>query len=949
MSIVFSYIDGSLQKESNIKGFTIKTAIYGIIIILTTIFFTACSSSDGSSDTNPPPTQVTGQFIDDNIQGLTYTCSSGSTGITNANGDYTCNAGDNVTFKVGDMTIGTLAAQSQFFTPYSFHPTSLDGSLNLASLLQSLDSDGDSTNGSIVIDNTLASKLSPTADVTSPTFRTDTENDLSITLVSQSDAQQNLNKNIEDNGGTVPDGAHTPIANAGTDQNVHTTDTVVLNGSVSSDVDQRTLEYTWSFMSKPAGSNANLSDSTLVTPSFVADLDGEYILSLVVNTGTVFSVADTIKVTATTANSAPVADADVDSPNVNTTSTVTLDGSGSSDADLDSLTYSWTLTSRPDGSSATLTNPTAVNPAFLADVDGSYVAQLIVNDGTVNSAPSTIIITATTANSAPVADADVDSPNVNIGSLVTLDGSSSSDADADSLTYSWLFVSKPTDSTAIFDNVTIANPTFTADKSGSYVVQLIVNDGTVDSLPDTVTITADTLVTYVSTTAEFRLALTNAAQNGVDDKIILADGIYRTTDDGRGTFNYLDNEPYNLTLTGSNKNNVILSGNNQNQIFNHESTIDQGILILEKISFIEGFTSIKDGAGIYSDTEVKVLNCMFKDNNSSQSGGGIYTLSQLIINNSNFENNLAKYSGGGAFSNTTAINNSIFIMNSAELYGGAIHSNKSIDINNSNFVTNSAKNGGAFSSKSSILENIYITINNSFFTSNYASNAGAGFYYSATSKSVFIQINDSTFDKNNALYRAGGFYFYSSDYGNGYFAASVKINNTNFISNIGGGFYAYSDNPYTKVVNSKFINNSSNFEGAAFSSNSAVILNSIFDANTDGVYLATGQDNIILNSIFDNNGSDINGSSSSIVTLENSYIDKNKVNITSLDSNNIFTNITLGFINREMLNYHLTIISDLIDAGTNDYTGVIIPSKDLDGYPRPTGASTDIGPYEYQP
>ena len=32
------------------------------------------------------------------------------------------------------------------------------------------------------------------------------------------------------------------------------------------------------------------------------------------------------------------------------------------------------------------------------------------------------------------------------------------------------------------------NPTFVADKAGTYVAQLIVNDGTIDSLPSTVTI-----------------------------------------------------------------------------------------------------------------------------------------------------------------------------------------------------------------------------------------------------------------------------------------------------------------------------------------------------------------------------------------------------------------------------------------------------------------------------
>ncbi len=157
----------------------------------------------GSSSPTTPPT-ITGQFIDEKVQGLVYTCTSGKVGVTNSNGDYTCNVGDHVTFKVGDTTIGTLAAQSDFFTPYSFYPTSLDASLNLASLLQSLDSNGDANNGTIVIDIALAANLPTDTDFASPTFRVDTELALGITLISQSEAQRNLNKNIEDNGGTVP-------------------------------------------------------------------------------------------------------------------------------------------------------------------------------------------------------------------------------------------------------------------------------------------------------------------------------------------------------------------------------------------------------------------------------------------------------------------------------------------------------------------------------------------------------------------------------------------------------------------------------------------------------------------------------------------------------------------------------------------------------------------------
>ena len=40
---------------------------------------------------------------------------------------------------------------------------------------------------------------------------------------------------------------------------------------------------------------------------------------------------------------------------------------------------------------------------FVADLDGLYVVQLIVNDGVVDSAPDTATVSATTGNEAPTA------------------------------------------------------------------------------------------------------------------------------------------------------------------------------------------------------------------------------------------------------------------------------------------------------------------------------------------------------------------------------------------------------------------------------------------------------------------------------------------------------------------------------------------------------------------
>ena len=92
-------------------------------------------------------------------------------------------------------------------------------------------------------------------------------------------------------------------------------------------------------------------------------------------------------------------------------------------------------------------------------------------------------------NQPPVADAGTNQAVI-VNETVQLDGSGSSDPDSDPLSYSWSFYSKPAGSSATLSSTTIVNPTFVPDVAGDYVVQLVVNDGTEDSPPDQVTITA---------------------------------------------------------------------------------------------------------------------------------------------------------------------------------------------------------------------------------------------------------------------------------------------------------------------------------------------------------------------------------------------------------------------------------------------------------------------------
>lgn len=286
-----------------------------------------------------------------------------------------------------------------------------------------------------------------------------------------------------------------PVANAGPDQSVFVNDLVTLDGSGSSDVDGDSLTFNWSFTSKPVDSTATLvvNPSDPAHPTFTVDKSGDYVVSLTVNDSTVDSTPDEVKIS--TLNSAPIADAGGDQ-SVFVGDTVVLNGGNSWDVDGDGLTYSWAFTQRPAGSTANLLNPTSVNPTFTVDVAGTYVVSLVVNDSSVDSAPDTVSIS--TINVAPVADAGNDD-SVFVGDIVVLDGSGSSDPDNNPLTYSWSFTSIPATSSATLANPDTPNPSFTADAAGTYIISLIVNDGSVNSDPSMVTITAVTQSTATIT------------------------------------------------------------------------------------------------------------------------------------------------------------------------------------------------------------------------------------------------------------------------------------------------------------------------------------------------------------------------------------------------------------------------------------------------------------------
>ncbi|MEM1449003.1 MAG: PKD domain-containing protein [Planctomycetota bacterium] len=89
-----------------------------------------------------------------------------------------------------------------------------------------------------------------------------------------------------------------PVADAGGDAVVLLGGTVLLDGFASSDADDDPLDYEWTLVSTPAGSAAALAGADTAAPSLTPDLEGDYVVQLVVSDSYALSDPVTITVSA---------------------------------------------------------------------------------------------------------------------------------------------------------------------------------------------------------------------------------------------------------------------------------------------------------------------------------------------------------------------------------------------------------------------------------------------------------------------------------------------------------------------------------------------------------------------------------------------------------------------------------------------------------------------------
>jgi len=136
-----------------------------------------------------------------------------------------------------------------------------------------------------------------------------------------------------------------------------------------------------------------------------------------------------------------------------------------------SLGYLWELTTSPAGSNALLTGEGTSTPTITPDLVGDYTLSLVVNDGYLDSAPSTVILSVSPAGTVISAGAD---KLVMVGEMIIVSGTVQVGATYSEGTWS---AGSETAKQLDYNSVTDTSPLeFTASNPGSYVYSF--TDGT---------------------------------------------------------------------------------------------------------------------------------------------------------------------------------------------------------------------------------------------------------------------------------------------------------------------------------------------------------------------------------------------------------------------------------------------------------------------------------------
>lgn len=192
------------------------TTYWLTLVSASSILLAGCGGSGNSSDDDTgqgdQTTTQTGVFVDSAVGNVDYETSSGESGTTNADGEFQFVEGDTVTFSIGDLTFPGTAAR-ETITPLELAGTTDPNNrqvVNIARLLQTLDTDGDPDNGITISDLAKDNATAINFDQSAAEFENDTAVTTLVTnggqdsapagLVSTEEALAHLNDTLEEVG-----------------------------------------------------------------------------------------------------------------------------------------------------------------------------------------------------------------------------------------------------------------------------------------------------------------------------------------------------------------------------------------------------------------------------------------------------------------------------------------------------------------------------------------------------------------------------------------------------------------------------------------------------------------------------------------------------------------------------------------------------------------------------
>ena len=533
-------------------------------------------------------------------------------------------------------------------------------------------------------------------------------------------------------------------------------------------------------------------------------------------------------------------------------------------------------------------------------------------------------------NNSPTANAGPDE-TVPINSLVSLNGSGSSDPDSDSLTYQWTQAAGPA---VTLSDPTAANPTFTPTQVDNYTFQLVVNDGTVNSDPDNVTIFAS-----AGLVNDPPIAYAGHDQTKAVNSLVTLDGSKSSDPNGDSlTYQWSQTGGSPVTLSDSTAANPTFTptqiGDYTFELVVNDGTVNSpadsmdvaiSVVVPDDVyvnaatgdNSYDGSSPTFQGGNVGPKKTIKAGLAITNPGSTCHvAAGEVYhpTGGDMVVNSGvtlDLEPNVIVkfnraiddlYVNGTLNAQGTAGNEIIFTSDEDDSAGG--------DTNNDGAATTGAKG------------------------------QWGGIIFNAGSSGLL--------DHFSARYGGSGVYW-DHPYHNWGSGALIHLNNSGALPTISNGTITESAN-YGILLNSSSppitnnivtVNGSDGIHGS--SSNPTITNNTITANSGNGIYLASSSPSITNNIITGNSSSGIyaDGSSSPAISYNDVWSNSPDYGGTASAGTGDISADPL-FVNPAAGNYHIQQpTSPCIDVGNNGAPG--LPTEDFDGQPRIINGTVDMG------